>query len=130
MEKDLTQRLGLYLDEIEKAVKTGGEFAAEQAPLLVQEFLAWTFWEATLAMIAWLLAAALLGLMCRKFCKWGRAAVSYLDQNPLFLGCVLSGLFGLVMLIPAAINAHKMVKVSVAPRVVLVEEVGRILGRK
>lgn len=130
MEKDLTQRLGLYLDEIEKAVKTGGEFAAEQAPLLVQEFLAWTFWEATLAMVASLAAAALLGLACRKLVKWNHAAESYVDAEPLIVGGVVTGLVGLMMLIPAAINAHKMVKVSVAPRVVLVEEVGRILGRK
>ncbi len=43
MKPELQDKLVDYLGTLEEAVKTGSDFVADQAPLVVQEYLTWFF---------------------------------------------------------------------------------------
>jgi hypothetical protein len=63
--EEVKSRMLEYLQQFESGVKSAAEFSAEQAPLVVQEFLAWEFWGAVLLACGFLLAS-----MCSLIAGW------------------------------------------------------------
>jgi len=54
------EKLNKFLDLLLESVKSGGEFVAEQAPLVIQELIVWKRAQLTLTSVALLIAAVLL----------------------------------------------------------------------
>lgn len=131
---DVQERIAKYLDEIEKAVSTSAEFAADQAPQLVQEFLAWEFWSNAVCCVTFAIMAWLSIVLFRK--AWNAIPVLVTDKGwsgdsdrgllkciSFVLVCALVPVFSCVSI---GCAEHAM-KVKIAPRVVLLEKVGSLI---
>ena len=111
-------------------------FVTEQTPLYIKEYLSWYFWEA----MFYVSSCAVLLCVTLSVAVWSSKKYSKLKaeeikkdiryngdsenfQIAMTIALVVSGL----LLIPLSINAHNALKVKVAPRVVLVEEIAHKL---
>ena len=93
------------------------DFAQEQAPLVVQEFLKWKFAQATIWTIVSVIGLVVLGYFIKKCfdCIEDSGGASV-------MGVVFGGLFfAMVVFIQLIPNVEQMVKVKVAPRVYIIE---------
>jgi hypothetical protein len=111
-------------------------FVTEQTPLYIREFLSWYFWEAmfyvtccvtllciTLSVAAW--ASKKYSKLRTKELEKGERYGGDSENFQITMAVALVASAGL--LIPLFINAHDALKVKVAPRVVLVEEIAKKL---
>lgn len=107
--------------EIYGASKTGivkaVEFAQEQSPMVVQEFLMWKFAQSVIWVIVGVIALGVLGYFVKKCVDWFRESQG-LSMIPGFV-CVL--MIVLVCCKNVVPNIEQMVKVKVAPRVFMIE---------
>lgn len=142
MNDELTNKLnesGLELLEWMKgAAEKGGDFVAEQAPLLATEIVAWHFWSSVFIATVAVVAAVAMFACSVCFYRWSRCKKWYSDPEvpidgdckeyhlaPSGILCALSLFALLVVAVPCAYEA---VKASVAPRIVLIEYAGKALG--
>ena len=109
--------------EIYSASKVGivkaVDFAQEQSPLVVQEFLAWRFSQAIIYLVAGVIALVLLGALVKKcFSKdWLRET-----DGASVVGVIFGiGIFALVLGKAIVPNVETIVKIKVAPRVYVIE---------
>jgi hypothetical protein len=111
--------------EIYGASKTGivkaVDFAQEQAPLVVQEFLTWKFAQSVIYVIIALISIGVLAWIFAQSRKWAS------ENND---GSEIFGWFGMSISLFASVavvfsvlvpNVEQMVKVKVAPRVFIIE---------
>lgn len=108
-------QLDALLKFLTDTLAQGKDFTLEQAPLFVRELLLWRFWSdaiwAASITAAMLVVAVAVGW-------WDDDASRWFTRT----WCAL------IIVIAVSMNAYDMVKVTVAPRVVLVEEVRRLIG--
>ena len=93
------------------------DFAQEQAPLVVQEFLAWKFAEALIKLCLSLCLIAILGYIAKKC--WYYFMETDGESG---LGVMFSMIFIVIIFSSMTFTSfEQMVKVKVAPRVYLIE---------
>ena len=125
MNEEIQQRITKYLDAIEASAQGAGDFVSEQAPMVAQEYLAWVFWSSALGAVG-LLVAGCSGLVFGfLFLKRFLIDKDFMDHPeltltivPVVLSCLAVG-FGFK-------NASTFLKVTVAPRIVLLEKVSEL----
>jgi hypothetical protein len=127
MEEKLTQ----YLEELVATLKEGGQFAMEQLPLFVHEYLSWGFWESVIWGAILLSASSILIYMAKLFFNKynGYEPTSYLDDGHM-LYIIVSGIsaIGSIFAVVGAItNILTAIKITVAPRVYLIENLTNLL---
>lgn len=111
-------------------------FVTEQTPLYIREYLSWYFWE---AMFYVSISAALLCLTL-SVALWTSKKYSKLkaeevkrdiryngDSEGYLIAMGVSLVASFMLLLPLFINAHDALKVKVAPRVIIVEEIAKKL---
>jgi phosphotransferase system glucose/maltose/N-acetylglucosamine-specific IIC component len=107
--------------EIYGASKTGivkaVEFAQEQSPMVVQEFLMWKFAQSVIWVIVGVIALGVLSYLFKKCVDWfpESEGVSIIPGSFFVLMIVL---VCCMIVVP---NIEQMVKVKVAPRVFMIE---------
>ncbi len=107
--------------EIYGASKTGivkaVEFAQEQSPMVVQEFLMWKFAQSVIWVIVGVIALGVLSYLFKKCVDWfpESEGVSIIPGSFFVLMIVL------VCCMTVVPNIEQMVKVKVAPRVFMIE---------
>lgn len=120
MDEELKQRLTKYLDTLEDSLAKGADWTAEQAPLIVQEYLAWEFWIHTiggvLCGVGIVISLIMLVLGIKKL-----AADSL--SNAGFSLVLVSSCLLVLSFVGVCANSHDALKVSIAPRVVILEKV-------
>lgn len=127
MNAELQETMLRYLNGLEARLSRVEDFASDQVPLLVQEWLRWEFWSNIIKMSGWAMLALLLVLLFRWCVKEYKAAKDDETRNAscffgtvFFAGSVLS-------VIPVLVYAYSATKVIIAPRVVIVENVAETL---
>lgn len=119
MNTNLTQVVIETIEESKKVLGEGFDFAKEQTPLIIKEFLAWRFWEHTILAVLLFGVLVVCLVLARKLVKaWH--GFSDLAIAPTFAAV------GLVIVIPIAAigatqHALQAIKVGISPRVYLVE---------
>ena len=107
--------------EIYGASKTGivkaVEFAQEQSPMVVQEFLMWKFAQSVILVIFGVIALGVLGYLFKKCVDLFRESEG-LSMIPGFVCFIMIVLVCCKNVVP---NIEQMVKVKVAPRVFMIE---------
>ena len=111
--------------EIYGASKTGivkaVEFAQEQSPMVVQEFLVWKFAQSVIWVIVGMIAIGVLGFLLKKFVsklKNSESSDSELYIIPTVISSILIVVICFINIVP---NVEQMVKVKFAPRVFMIE---------
>lgn len=118
MNESLQKALGDILNLLTEGAKAIGTTAQTELPLLVQEYLRWAFWSN--AFTAFLCLIPILGILAgwRKFLK----SDSRHDEDYYFPVFFLGGIAMLFTLGFFFDSAYTAAKVSIAPRVYLLEE--------
>jgi hypothetical protein len=120
--EEIKQKMVEYLQSFEAGMKKAGEFSAEQAPLVVQEFLAWEFWSAFAAfLICSIIAVATIGTCI----WWWRSSKEETEFKALI--CLIPVLLCLFLQIPIWTSAYSAGKVAVAPRIVVLEKISELV---
>lgn len=119
--EEIKQKMVEYLQTFEAGVKKAGEFSAEQAPLVVQEFLAWEFWGNAIPAVLVLLI--MLTALVSTAVIWKKS-----DDIDWRMGSgLITGLSVLFLTIPFSITASQACKVAIAPRIVVLEKISELV---
>jgi hypothetical protein len=133
MDEATKNALNEFVQQAISATKAAGQWSAEQAPLLVQEWLSWQLAESAAWMVLALLAVVPCALGLRMLrAKHAECAASKdwsvrLDTLDYNIASALVAIMVAGLVFAAFVNALHAVKVIVAPRVVVVEQLGRWL---
>jgi uncharacterized membrane protein YraQ (UPF0718 family) len=107
--------------EIYGASKTGivkaVEFAQEQSPMVVQEFLMWKFAQSVIWVIVGVIALGVLSYLFKKCVDW----LPESEGESIIPGFFCVIMIVLVCCMTVVPNIEQMVKVKVAPRVFMIE---------
>lgn len=126
----LEEQLAILVQKAIEVAENTGEFALEQAPLLLQEFYAWHLTEHIIYLTA---ALACLYLIKKIFLSIGKDEETnthdyklfskwYDDESFLFfISCVFSFVGSIALLIGAFLNIIIIVKILIAPKLYLIE---------
>ena len=128
MNDKVKEQLADLLAFVKAGAEKTTEFAVEQAPLVAREIVAWEFWSAAMFVIATLFAWA---IWLRLFPKRFGPAIDRGPDDPSAVTVVLGGIITGVLLlvatgIAAFLQAPQMVKSTVAPRLAIIDYIGRL----
>lgn len=116
MDQTTTDKLNALLDFVKSGAEKTTDFAAEQAPLIAREIVAWQLWT-SLVGIAFGLVMLFVVCVCLAVCirnKW--------KEEPPVIICGIVGLILGIGVIPViCVNTHKTIKATVAPRLVVID---------
>jgi len=121
MNTNLTDKILQTIDYSGNLIKEGIDFTKEQAPLVVQEFLTWEFWNSFGTGVLLLIISLTflsIGWKYRKL-MWGELAQKTDGFTAMANVCIFAIALGL--LIPMTFNFQTALKVKIAPRVYLIE---------
>ncbi|MEM1225923.1 MAG: hypothetical protein AAGJ40_09500 [Planctomycetota bacterium] len=129
MPKPLVDRLHSYLDALENAADKASGVFVEQAPEVAREYLDWYFWHSI-----FFAGVGMLGLLAGVYIY---PLLRYLSRNAEADSRTVASVFGFfASFIAIAVFAgmtvssfSSIVKVTAAPRVVLLEKVAELSGR-
>lgn len=128
MNEELAKKLAEAIDGVMAWAESAGAFAADQAPLVVQEILAWTLWSSVAEIVLSALTMLIIVLVMRRFadpvCRAWRMEDGY-DNAGLAIGGFVGGVVGAVFLVAGLVTIYDKtllaVQVLVAPRLVIIE---------
>ena len=125
-ETEIQHRITAYLDAIEQSAGAAGSFVSEQTPLVAQEFLAWVFWCGCLQFVT-----SILGIIAAwAFIRWTYKAFKgkdYFIDGPGIPVTMIGIIVFAALLGSACKGGHDAAKVSIAPRIVLLEKVSSLV---
>lgn len=128
-QEELVARMTEYLDRVEDAVDTTATFAAEQAPLLVQEYLAWIFYSSLFYVGVWVTVAMVFVLLSYFSATKFEATCNDTTEKGMGIGlAVVCGVCVAGCLFLAGDYAMDALQVSIAPRMVVLEYVRELVN--
>lgn len=131
VDKEIKDVIVSYMSKIEGVVQNMSDFASDQIPLVIQEYLAWQFYSGMVILIFLLTCSSVAGVIGLKFLKTRSEvkkenkyvsdfSVEHAKEGYMICSVVafiIAGMFFFFSFMPA----YDMVKVKVAPRVVLID---------
>lgn len=128
MNDELNKRLLEGFDKAQEYVKAGGDFVAEQAPLVVQEVLRWglsshIFWA--LLCVGFCVAIPLVYRWGYNFCKRHDAV----DEMMVAVTFILSSIGEIIFTISCLYHLYMIVYILVAPRLYILETLAAIINQ-
>ena len=126
MNEDIKARITTYLDHLENTANNATAFAAEQVPLVIQEYLAWCFYSSLFLTCCFGLLSLILLVACRVFWKKDKSV-----EEGAGGWVVLSVWTGVAALGSAAIavtHVYDLIRVIVAPRILILEYVTNLVS--
>lgn len=131
MNTNLTQVIIETIEQSKTVLGEGFDFAKEQTPMVINEFLLWKFWEQ--AVWALLLAGSSICTikLLIKVWRWAIAHDSN-DKYPVVPACFLPAALSIVSVIILLIGLHcglQAAKIKIAPRVYLIEYISEAVRK-
>jgi len=120
--EEIKQKMIQYLQSFEAGIKKAGDFSAEQAPLVVQEYLAWEFWSHFAGAVVCLVTVLTIAVVLWKIFK----STKPFDELR-FAGCLIGGMCSVGLIIGLMVNSYCAGKVAVAPRIVVLEKIATLV---
>lgn len=120
MNEEIKKKMLEYVEHMEVVVGKMGEFAQQEIPLVIQEYLTWYFYS---HLFQGIVTIVLLMPFCIFLYRVSRFYKPKLDPDDPAVAMPLIAAIVLLMIGTAAFctNLYECVKVSVAPRVVMIE---------
>jgi uncharacterized membrane protein YjjP (DUF1212 family) len=122
MNEELKTRLNKYLDTLEQSLATGTDFVSDQAPLVVQEFLAWEFWTSFVFAVLFMLFSVAVVVATVKLARVTTEDV----EEKAALYCIGTVVWFVPTLL-LVVNLMDAAKVHMAPRVYLLEHIAELV---
>lgn len=158
MTEDLASKWSAHAESLlqwsANVAEKAGNFAAEQTPLLVQEYLQWLFWQsaikATVFGILWLVMIIIVALIWKyinrlekealeeynkSYTEWkeGGSPSPFDKDNYLFargMSTIIIGMLSVIPLFNSIDCGMDAAKVKIAPRVIIVEKIADLTKGK
>lgn len=133
MNEQVQDKLASILEFLQTSIETGANFAADQAPLVVQEVLLWGFWFNFLLLVSLLLGAAICFVAAYRLRRMVSDYSLYSECPQELEEVWFFGKWGFpaagftVLLVFAPMPLAKMVKIWVAPRLYLLDYIKGII---
>jgi hypothetical protein len=132
---ELITKLNASADKIGQWVEEAEAFAREQAPLVVQEFLAWGWWKHALGAVATLAGLLLIAVIIKLVHRGHVRQREENAKNPrifepdgwgiaFFASSLIGSILGFIGLTFSVWSAMVCVQITIAPRVYLLEQLG------
>ena len=130
MNTNLTQVIIETIEQSKAALGSGLELAKEQTPLVVNEFLVWSFWEH--AITCFVILSFILALVW-PMVKWWRYCIKQMiedaDEFPIIIFAVIPTFVICYFAYCGFSNGLDAVKIKLAPRVYLIEYVAKTITK-
>lgn len=125
----MNDKVNEQLADLLAFVKAGAEkttdFAVEQAPLVAREIVAWQFWSALVTVV--MAAALLVAIWTFSLRIWRKATEEdKSDSDSVVMYWIVVLTVSLVLVIPMLLNFPTVIKSIVAPRLVVIDYIGRL----
>jgi len=129
--KEIQEVIVSYMGKVESVVQNMSDFASDQIPLVIQEYLAWQFYSGMVILVLLLSLSSVACAIGMKFLKI-RSKVEKKNEytsdysvnqtkEGYMICSVISFILSAIFFFNSFIPAYGMVKVKVAPRVVLID---------
>jgi hypothetical protein len=116
---------------IESTASKIGDFATEQIPPFITEYLTWKFWEAAFSASLYLILVAVAGVYLAYWKKIWAWNVKYFDRSDgvsLLPVCLSAALLTLMLVFNFPYDEIKdMIQINIAPKVYLLEKASEII---
>jgi hypothetical protein len=116
---------------IESTASKIGDFATEQIPPFITEYLTWKFWEAAFSASLYLILVAIAGVYLAYWKKIWAWNVKYFDSSDgisLLPVCLSAILLTLALFFNFPYNEIKdMIQINIAPKVYLLEKASELI---
>lgn len=122
MNEEMKKKFLEYVDKLEGAANSVSEFAQQEIPLVLQEYLNWTFYSSLFCGLAWFVMLTLIGLLLMKLAIMGKNESGFESPECAF-PLIFSVAFHFIAIVALLTNMYTCVKVAVAPRVVILEQI-------
>ena len=124
MNEELQQRLKKYMDFIESSVKETGDFVIEQSPLVIQEFLSWYFYSH----LFFLIVSVVFGLIFISIAFYALKGPIINDNDDVdIIATIAVCIFSIISILSILYNSYNLIKVTVAPRLVILEKISELI---
>lgn len=131
MSPELQQQAASFLEATKQAGSNAAQFLQEQAPQYVNEYVAYLFWSSAFTAMFWLAILAAAVTCFRVGLNGLKKTVSeYGGEEPWIALMVSSFVIGLLAVVFLPLYTLNAVKAKVAPKVVIVEHVSKLIGRR
>jgi hypothetical protein len=133
MNEDIKNKLIDWLQYLEEGMKSASDFTAEQVPIVIQEYLALYFWESAfycgIGVLLIFLGAVTYFIVARPAMKkWaGPNRTTEAEDSMGVIGMIASITLPVGGTTLSTIMTYYMIRVTVAPRVVILEKVSELL---
>ena len=140
MNEEMTQSLSTFVKDSIESLTTTKEFCVEQAPDLIQQILAWKFWQSVSVLLIW--TVIVIGYIiyyryvlrtCKKTKEEQNARSSYHNdpyETPFFICSSMIGAFlGLIYIIVVCVNLYTILQIWIAPKIFLIEYASGLIGK-
>lgn len=134
MNEELQTHMLEYMSSLERGIKSAGDFAVDQIPLVVQEYVSWYFWDSVMFALCGLIISLVFityGITLNKYVNNNREETT--DDDATFIKAI-AGLCYVVALLffifMTGGNTRHAVKAEVSPRVIVIEWVADHINTK
>jgi hypothetical protein len=114
-----------YMGKLENVAQDISDFASDQIPLVIQEYLSWHFYSNMISFVLMIIFASISSFICYKLFNLRKTVeAGVYDVGPkemCTIGVVVFFISTLLLTGLSSIPVSQMVKVKVAPRVVLID---------
>lgn len=125
MNEELQKQLAGLIDKASAAGEKAWDFAAKQAPELIQQLLAWKFWEAVMAVVALLIGISIAAWVARRAAKESEKGWDERNDGWIIAG-ILSAIVGVMMIAGICSLTARAVEIKIAPKVYLIEYISSL----
>ena len=122
----MNEQIEKHINEILEMLKSGIDFASEQAPIFIQEILTYAIYEHSIKALLFIVMS-LIALYVMLGCKYSHEKESIYDFTEWGLGRFIAGFTSMVFIILSVHHVVQVVKVTIAPRLYLIETISNLL---
>ncbi len=132
MNEDLEQKLTESVGTVMQYVEQGSAFIAEQAPLVVQEILAWGFWSNLIVAVLCFAIVPLFFLPAyRNYRRIGEKHPGYMtlkfDESDVWFAAATGGMVAALPAVFGIVACLKAIKAVIAPRLYVLDQLKGLL---
>lgn len=128
MNDEVKDRLVRYLGTLEEMTRAGADTASEQLPDIAQQFVAWHLWSNTIWATWWFAVMCILVYGLVRMWLWAKGQSPEDVGGPCCFATVLGGAGVVGCFSSFCLCADGVLKALVAPKVLVLEEVIRLIG--
>ena len=128
MNPELQSKLEASADKLIAFLEQSGsasvDFAKEQVPLVVEEILRWGWWSSAFVVstvVILFVAVLSAAIVVVRKAQWSKSEIDPTQVAGIVLG-TSSVVLGMVAVAVVPTNCHTMLKITVAPRIYLIEQ--------